>query len=93
MKKKLFELLNAKGYATDTEVAKLYGKEPNWNTVEVYKCEWSRLNRDRNYFSNCKILSVERYKRHIYANTYDGKYKISKAFYDECLKNGIKKDE
>jgi len=50
------------GYVLDYELAKIYGKEPNFCTAEIYKRQWSKLNADKEYFADKKIIEKEHHK-------------------------------
>lgn len=84
LKSKIFQALDEHDYLTDTMVAKIWGKEPDWTTAEEYKRQWRRLKADREFFKDIKILSLEKTKRGHLAEYEKGKYyKIGKDFYEE----------
>lgn len=87
IKKQIFKKLDEIGYLTDTEVAKLYGKEPNWLTVEEYKRQWERLQKDKMFFSGKKIIHATKAKRRCLVDTLDGSYIVGREFFNEIVKD------
>lgn len=90
IKQQIFSKLDKDGYITDTELAKIYGKEPNFDTAETYKEEWRRLKNDRERFSETiksptVILRGIKRRYLIRDSKWDNTqwYKISKIYFDE----------
>ena len=50
LKQQIWDKLEKDGYITDSELAKIYGKEPNFYTAEVYKAEYFALKNAKEYF-------------------------------------------
>jgi len=90
-KQKLFKHLDEHRYATDSDVARIWGGEPNWSTVEEYKRQWQRLANDKEYFADKEILGIEKWGRKHLAELKGGHRYISKLFYEE-QKPRFKKD-
>ena len=84
LKQKIFKALDETSYLSDTQVAKIWGGEPNWTTAEEYKRQWQKLKADRDFFKDIKILSLQKGRR-CYLAEYekDKYYKIGKDFYEE----------
>jgi hypothetical protein len=88
LKQKIFEVLDLTGYLTDQEAARMYGKdkEINFCTVEEYKRQWRKLQADRNFFADKKIIKVEKHGKYRIAELENGDlYRIGKDFYEEKL--------
>lgn len=80
----MFEALEKEDYLSDTMVAKIWGSEPNWTTAEEYKRQWRKLQNDRNFFEDKKIVSVSKHRRMHLAELDNGEtYKIGEDFYKE----------
>lgn len=83
------EILDKDGYLSDTKACKIWGNEEG-----VYKCLehiriWKKLQSDREYFKNVKIIEKKKGHRcHLIKieglgeNSY---YKVGKEFYKECI--------
>jgi len=85
IKQKIWNKLDQDGYVTDSELAKIYGKEPNFYIAEVYKREWLNLQKDKEWFADKKIIDKHnhrgRYFVRIEGQEENAGYKVSKAFY------------
>jgi len=84
IKKKIFEKLDKDGYINDSELYKIYGKEPNYNTSEEYKRQWRMRKGLRDFFSDKEILAITKYRRSIRVSL-DGEhwYRITKEYFEE----------
>jgi len=89
LKQKVFNLLDEKGYMTDSDFAKFYKKdEPCFWTKQIYTMAWRRLQADREYFKDKKIIKLSYYRRHRQASL-DGNLwvRIGKDYFEEILPN------
>jgi hypothetical protein len=92
-KQLIFRKLEKDGYITDTDLARIWGKEPNFQTAEIYKREFFNLKRDKEYFGD-KVCRIEKFRRSYKCSTdYKGNewYKISKGYFN-YLKEFFEKD-
>jgi len=69
IKKRIWEKLDKDGYITDSELAKIYGKEPNWYTAIEYKRQWRKFNFDKEYFDGKKIIEKKHYRNRYLVRT------------------------
>lgn len=87
IKQKIFEKLEKDGYCTDSDLAKIYGKEPNYYTAEQYKKAWLKLKFDRERFGDEEIIKKSHHNRGYYIQLKGmdkyAFYKVSKDFYNE----------
>jgi hypothetical protein len=85
-KKKIFEHLDKHGYIMDKDVAKIWGKEPNWSTAEEYKRAWRKLQSDRNFFGDMKYYKLSNYRgKYMFMLDENRGYRIGKDYYFELV--------
>jgi len=91
LKEKVFNALDEHNYLTDTQVYKIWGKEPNWNTAEEYKRQWRALKGLREFFTDKNIVRITKYRRGCRA-TLDGNkwYRITREYFEEIRPNFIR---
>jgi len=93
LKQKVFKHLDEKGYMTDGDFAQFYKKsEPCFWTKQIYTMAWKRLQADREFCKDKKIIKLNYYRRRRTATT-DGQhwFTLGKDYFDEILPN-FKKD-
>lgn len=84
---KVFEILDIQGYILDDQSAKIFGNDGLYKVYEHIRI-WKKLQSDREFFKDKKILSVKKgYRSHLAEITPERYYKIGKEFYNECLAN------
>lgn len=81
LKNFIFLRLDEKGYILDSEVAKFCKKEPNFSTVEEYKRQWRKLQNDKQFFSDKKIIKADKHGRRHYVQTTVGMYQCGKDYF------------
>lgn len=82
IKQKIWEHLDKNGDITDSDLAKIYGKEPNFYTAEVYKKEWENLKWClKNYnFHLDKTTEIIKIKRRYFARNKQMKEEYGPSF-------------
>ena len=87
LKQYVYEKMEKDGYVTDQEIFDFTKKETSLYTACEYKDQWRRLNRDRNFFADKKIIGKERMgnKRKRYAIQIEGGeyYACGKEYFNE----------
>ena len=86
IKQKIWNKLDKDGYCTDSDLAKIYGKEPNFSTAEEYKRAWHKLRAEKLEFADKEIVEKHHSGRRYFVrlkgmdrNTW---YKVGKDFYN-----------
>jgi hypothetical protein len=93
IKSLIWEELEKTGYMSDSKLAKIYGKEPNFYTASLYIAEYYRIKTDREHFADKEIVGLHHYRK-IYSAQLKGEKgwtKISKQYFNE-IKSQFKKD-
>lgn len=86
IKSKIWEKLDKDGYILDSDLAKIYGNEPNFATAEQYKKQWVKFKFDKDEFAGKEIIE-KKHSRNGYYIRLKGMdkftwYKVSKDFYN-----------
>ena len=92
LKQFIFEKMSAGEYVTDTMLAKFCGGEPNYYQAEVYKSQFRKIERDREFFADKNITRIEHYRRNYKAqlDNQNSWYRIGKDYYNEIKPQFIK---
>jgi len=87
-KQKVFEILNTQGYILDKQSAKIFGEAGLYKIYEYIRM-WNRLNKDREYFKDKKIVEKKKsYRCHmvrIEGQEDNCFFKVGKDFFDEVI--------
>lgn len=85
-RQQVFEILDKKGYILDDQTSKIFGENKLWCVSEHIRI-WKKLQTDRNFFKDVKIVEKKKgYRCHLVRtkNMKDGQYyKVGKEFYNE----------
>lgn len=83
------EILENNGYISDTQTVKIYGDESGIYKVFEHIRKWKRLQKDRNFFADKKIIDKTKGRRchlvrvgSLEENQY---YKVGKEFWNEIV--------
>jgi hypothetical protein len=86
IKQKIWDKLDKDGYCTDSDLAKIYGKEPNFYTSEIYKKAWLKLKLEKEEFKDKEIVekhhSKGKYLIRLKGMDKFSWYKVGKDFYN-----------
>ena len=89
IKDSVFQKLDNQGYITDQESYEIYGREPNFVTLEEYKRQWRRLQADREFFKDKIIVSAHKGNKRALVDTPDGSYIVGREYFDEIVKDMV----
>lgn len=83
------ELLEKEGYISDSQTVKIWGNETGIYRVYEHIRIWKKLQADRNFFANKKIIEKKKgYRSHLVRIEGQEKgsyYKVGKEFFNEVL--------
>lgn len=84
---KVYELLDKQGYITDQQACEIWGDEDGVYKVEEHKRIWRKLNADRDFFKDKKIVEKKKgYRCHLVRlENMDSWYKVGKEFFSEIV--------
>ena len=84
IKKQIFDKLDKDGFINDSELAKIYGGEPNFCGAEEFKRQWRRLQLDRKNFNDAKIIKIQKfYRKHCISLDGIHWYTVGRDYFDE----------
>ena len=86
IKQLIWQKLNEQGYILDQDIAKIYGKEPNFCVAESYKQQWRKFQNDKSRFDDENIIEKTKGNRKYLIRT-EGMpehsfYKVGKEFWE-----------
>ena len=98
IKQKIWDKLEKDNYITDTELAKIYGREPNFYTAEAVKSEYFSFKKYKEMFAsiasekNTVIKKAgNRRKRYLIGKPKENKWSfVSSAYYSYLKSQGVK---
>lgn len=87
------EVLDREGYLSDTEAVKIWGNEEGiYKSLEHVRI-WKKLNADRDFFADKKIIEKKKgYRTHLVRTADQPKdqyYKVGKEFYNSLPKKPL----